>query len=119
MAKQDYNYLDGYCDIYEDVPVRNTLGAKVNEGNLVAVFTRCPYKEAYCRQSDIEFANQNGYSLALKVKIHGCPSLPKLKKYKMKIDNYLYHVHKIDYGREDAFFYLELVREVTTNEQSS
>lgn len=104
--------LDGFLDLYEDVPKRNEFGARINDGDLKLVHYRIPFGEMMCRQSDLEFAEQRGFTIIRKVKIQYCNLLERKKKYKVVIDGALYDVGSFDPTPNLTYLYLEYVREV-------
>lgn len=107
-------YLDGYVSVYEDVPVYSDFGARLNEMSLTPVFEDAPFSEMSQRQSDIEFAQQSGFSLSKKIKIQYCRHLfAKNKKYKAKIGSSLYDVSYFDSSESDVYLYMEYIREVS------
>lgn len=107
-------YQHGYISkLFRESEIRNAFGARINEGSEIDVATHIPFCESTRRQSDLEFAEQLGFSLSRKIKIPRCKALDELNvKYKCVIDRYLYDISYIDYTDTENYLYLELVREV-------
>ncbi len=114
MMQKFPRYQGGYIlKLFKEAEVRNVFGARINEGAEIDVATLVPFSESTRRQSDLEFAEQLGFSLSRKVKIPRCKALDELNvKYKCIIDKYLYDVSYIDYTDTENYLYLELIREV-------
>lgn len=104
-------YNDGIVYLYEDADKRTTFGAKENEKNLKPV-CKLNYCEMSQRQKDLEFADQQGFSLTLKVKTMYCPLIERNKKYKALIGTGLYDVSYMDITRKNLFLYMEYIREM-------
>ena len=68
------------------------------------------FEEAAKREQDLEFAEQNGFSLSLKVKTRLFKAADN--KCKAVIDGYLYDVSYIDKTRTEMWLYLEGVRPI-------
>ena len=71
---------------------------------------RLDYEECSKREQDIEFAEQSGFSLSLKVKTRYMKSVDN--KCKAVIDGYLYSVSYVDKTRTEMYLYLEGVGEI-------
>lgn len=104
-------YNDGVLILYEDHAERNSFGARNNEANLEKL-CKLRFQEMSQRQKDLEFAQQEGFSLALKVKTPFCSLVKRNKKFKIIIDTSLYDVSYYDDNKTSLFFYLEYIREV-------
>lgn len=104
-------YNDGVAIVFEDITERISFGALRNEGNLKRI-CKLNYGEMTQRQKDLEFAQQNDFSLSLKVKTPFCSLIERNKKYKVLIKNSLYDVSYYDVTKTKLFFYLEYIREV-------
>jgi hypothetical protein len=63
-------YNDGVVFIYRDTDRRSNFGAKLNVQTLddMTFIAKLSYAEQSKRQQDMEFAEQMGFSLALKIK---------------------------------------------------
>lgn len=103
-------YNDGVVLIYREKKKETTFAAKQNVSVLddMDFVVRLDYEQCSKRQQDIEFAEQNGFSLSLKVKTRYIPSVKN--KFKAVINNYLYDVSYVDDDRKDMWIYLEGVR---------
>lgn len=111
MSKSKFGkYNDGVVRIYREKKKETTFAAKQN----VSVFddmdfvVKLDYEQCSKRQQDIEFAEQSGFSLSLKIKTRYIPSVKS--KCKAVINNYLYDVSYVDDDRKEMWIYLEGVR---------
>ena len=102
-------YNDGVLKLYEDVSKRSSFGAKENEAKLQYV-CKLNYAEMSQRQKDLEFAEQQGFSLSLKVKTPNCNLIKRRKKFKAFLEDGIYDVSYYDVTAENIFFYLEYIR---------
>ena len=105
-------YNDGIVYIYRDTDRRSNFGAKQNaktldDMNLVA---KLAFAEQSKRQQDLEFAEQQGFALNLKIKTRFIKGIDN--KCKAVIDGYLYDVSYVDASRTELYFYLQGVREL-------
>lgn len=103
-------YNDGVLQLYEDLESRTDFGAKKNEKKLVWI-CKLNFTEMSQRQKDLEFAQQQGFSLSLKVKTPFCRLVRRNKKYKAVICGGLYDVSYFDITKSNLFLYLEYIRE--------
>ena len=103
-------YNDGVLRLFEDVSERISFGAKKNEEDLRSV-CKLNFCEMSQRQKDLEFAQQSGFSLSMKVKALFCPLVKRNKKYKALIGTSVYDVSYYDVTKSNLFFYLEYIRE--------
>lgn len=105
-------YNDGVVFVYRAKDKRSNFGAKENVSVLddMEFVARLDFEECSKREQDIEFANQNDFSLSLKIKTrllkavdNGCKAV---------IDGYLYDVSYTDTDRanKELYLYLEGVR---------
>lgn len=109
MNKKKFScFNDGVVLIYRAKDKKSNFGAKEN----VTVFddmdfiAKLDFEECSKREQDIEFANQNDFSLSLKVKTrllkavdNGCKAV---------IDGYLYDVSYLDKDKANGLMYLYL-----------
>lgn len=107
-------YNDGIVRFYKESPQSNKFGAKINVSDLegLSLIEKLNYAEASRRTQDLEFAEQSGWSLSLKIRV---PLRPKINnKCKAIINNYLYDVKYVDTDRRnrELYVYLEGVREI-------
>ena len=114
MAKQNNfaRYNDGVVSIYKDKSERSTFGAKQNPRVLddLEFVCKLDFEEMSKRQQDQEFAEQNGFSLSMKIHTRLAPSLSS--KHKAVIGDTLYDISYLDKTRTEAYLYLEEVRKI-------
>lgn len=113
MQKVDFStYNDGVIHIYREKERKTDFNAKQNVSALdnMTFIVRLDYQEMSKREQDLEFANQNGFSLSLKVKTRLVKGVDN--KCKAVIDGYLYDVSYIDKSRTEMFLYLEGVKQL-------
>ena len=107
-------YNDGVISIYREKAKRTDFAAKKNVSELdnLDFIVKLAYAEVSKREQDIDFAQQNGFSLTLKVRtrFHGDVD----NKCKAIINNYLYDVSYVDKNRVEMWLYLEGVRRLVT-----
>lgn len=115
MKPRFSQYLDGFIVVYEEKPERKTnFNATQNVIGLqdMNIVVKLAFEEKSKRVQDLEFAQQNDFSLSLKVK---CRLFSAVKnKQKAVINNYLYNVSYVDYDkmRKEMYLYLEGVRPI-------
>lgn len=115
MNKKKFScYNDGVVFIYRDKKNKSNFGAKENVSVLddMDYIAKLDFEESSKREQDIEFANQNDFSLSLKIKTrlikgvnNGCKAV---------IDGYLYDIKYVDKTRIEMFLYLEGVKQIVT-----
>lgn len=115
MNKKKFScYNDGVVFVYRDKQNKSNFGAKENVSVLddMDFVAKLDFEESSKREQDIEFANQNDFSLSLKIKTrllkavnNGCKAV---------IDGYLYDIKYADKTREEMFLYLEGVKQIVT-----
>lgn len=113
MANKKFSlFNDGVVSIYKDNSQRTSFGAKVNTTGLseMTFVVKLAFEELSRRQQDQEFAEQNGFSLSMKIRTRLVDGLNN--KCKAVIGKTLYDVEYIDKTRTEAFLYLEEVREI-------
>lgn len=103
-------YNDGVVFLYREQERVTDFGAK---RNVTAVedmdfIVKMDYEELSKREQDQEFAQENGFSLSLKIRIRKIKGIDN--KCKAVIDNYLYDVSYVDGDKTDLYLYLEGVR---------
>lgn len=105
---------DGVAYIYREKARRNDFNAKENARDLDDLDFVCKlcFEEMSKRQQDQEFANQQGFSLSMKIRTRAVPAVNS--KCKVVIGNRLYDVADLDRTKTDIFLYLEEVRELDT-----
>lgn len=115
MQKVDFSrYNDGVIRIYREKERKTDFNAKQNVSAIdnMTFIVRLDYQEMAKREQDLEFANQNGFSLSLKIKTRLVQGVDN--KCKAIIDGYLYDVSYIDKARTEMFLYLEGVKRIDT-----
>ena len=115
MSKSKFaKYNDGIIRIYREKQQRNNFGAKENVSTLndMTFVIRLDYEQVSKRQEDIEFVEQLGHSLTMKVKTRFIKNVDD--KCKAVIDNFLYDVVYTDDDRKDMWLYLQGVRKLDT-----
>lgn len=105
-------YNDGVALIYREKDRRTDFNAKVNVNALddMDFVVKLDYCEASKREQDLEFAEQFGFSLSLKIRTRFIKGVDN--KCKAVIDGFLYDVSYIDTNRNEMWLYLELVKEL-------
>lgn len=107
-------YNDGVLTVYREKDRKTDFGAKRNAATLddLEKIVMLAYSEASKRAQDLEFAEQSGFQLSLKVKTRYRPDVSN--KHKVVIDGYLYDVKYLDVSRAtmEMFLYLEQARRV-------
>lgn len=105
-------YNDGVVHIYRDMDRRSNFGAKLNVSSIeeLKFIAKLSYAEQSKRQQDIEFANQMGFSLELKIKTRYIKSIDN--KCKAVIDGVLYDINYVDTTKTEAFLYMQEVGKI-------
>ncbi len=115
MSKSKFSkYNDGVIRIYREKQQRNNFAAKENVSALddMNFIVRLDYQQVSKRQEDVEFVEQLGRSLSMKVKTRYVKTVDD--KCKAVIDNYLYDVVYTDDDRNEMWLYLQGVRKLDT-----
>lgn len=107
-------FNDGIVRIYRDNTKRADFGAKRNVAALedMEFVAKLDFKEASRREQDMEFAEQFGCTLSLKVHTRNAPNVDN--KCKAVINNYLFDVWYVDKTKTDMYLYLEGVKPLDT-----
>ena len=111
MQKVEFSkYNDGIVHIYREKKRSTDFNAKQNVSTLdnMDFIVKLAFEEAAKREQDLEFANQNGFSLTMKIKTRFVKAVDN--KCKAVIDGYLYDVSYIDKTRTEMWLYLEGVK---------
>ena len=105
-------YNDGVVFLYKEKSKYSSFSAKENATAVddLELFARLDFEQASRRQQDVEFAEQRGFSLSLKVKTRYIKGVNN--KLKAVVDNHLYEVSYVDDDRKDMWLYLQEVREL-------
>lgn len=115
MQKSKFEtFNDGVIRIYREKPRQTDFNAKRNVATLsdMDFIAKLDFREMSRREQDLQFAEQNDFSLSLKVKTRFLKGIDN--KCKAVIDGYLYDVSYIDKTRTELFFYLSEVRKIDT-----
>lgn len=107
------HYLDGFLTVYRpDTSNKSHFGAKKNIVSIdeMELIYKLAYAQSYKRLEDLEFAESNGRSLTLKVKVRLINGIRNSDK--VVIDNVLYDIMYLDEDRtnRELYLYLEEVR---------
>ncbi len=103
-------YNDGVISIYREKPRRTDFAAKQNVSALddMDFVVKLAFEESSRREQDIDFANQMGFALTLKVRTRYFDGVDN--KCKAVINGYLYDVSYVDKTRTEMWLYLEGIR---------
>lgn len=103
-------YNDGTAYVYRRKGALNEFSASRNVSTLddLEFVVKLHFEEASKREQDLDFAEQHGFSLSLKIRTRYFP--PVDNKCKVVVDNYLYDVVYVDKSRSEMWLYLEGVR---------
>ncbi|MGN1156183.1 MAG: hypothetical protein ACI4TK_08405 [Agathobacter sp.] len=113
MKEKVPTYNDGFVKIYRKKESNLTVNRNITSLSELDFLINLAYSEMSRRQQDMEFAEQNSFSLSLKIKT----PKPFIKKGLdtscfAVIENTLYSIQYIDTNRTEYFFYLEKIREL-------
>lgn len=115
MRQTDFaRFNDGVAYIYREVKKQTDFNAKINVRKLndLEYVCKLAFEEMNKRQQDVEFANQNGYSLSLKIHTRFLQDVTT--KFKVVINGYLYDIYDMDKTKTDMYLYLQEVRKLDT-----
>lgn len=103
-------YNDGVVRIYREKERKTDFNAKKNVSALenMDFILKLDFEEAAKREQDLEFAEQSGFSLTMKIKTRFVKGVDN--KCKAVIDGYLYDVSYIDKTRTEMWLFLEGVK---------
>lgn len=105
-------YNDGVVFIYREKVRETDFNAKRNVSMLddMDFIVKLNFKELSKREQDLEFAQQNDFTLSLKIKSRLVKGIDN--KCKAVIDGYLYDVSYTDKSKSELFLYLEGVKAI-------
>ena len=108
-------YNDGMVSIYREKDKRSNFSAKINAVSLndLELVGKLAFAETSKRQQDLEYAEQQGFTLSLKIKTRFIKGVDN--KCKAVIDGYLYDVSYVDSTRTELYLYLQGVDYVTSD----
>lgn len=100
-------YNDGVVLIYRDTDRRSNFGAKLNVATIddLQFIAKLAYAEQSKRQQDVEFAQQQSFSLDLKIKTRFIKGVDN--KCKAVIDGYLYDIDYVDATKTELYLYMQ------------
>ncbi len=112
MKPKFSKYNDGVVHIYREKERRTDFNAKQNVSTLdnMNFVVKLAFEQAAKREQDLEFAEQNGFSLTAKIKTRLVKGVDN--KCKAVIGGYLYDVSYIDQSREEMWLFLEGVKQI-------
>ena len=110
LLKGEIKHLKGEYkelkDLQKEVAGKDFLGRPRQQVKL-------DYEESSKREQDMDFAEQNGFSLSLKIRTRYMPLVDN--KCKAVIDGYLYDVSYVDKNRVEQWLYLEGVKQLDSD----
>lgn len=103
-------FNDGVVSIYRELDRKTDFNAKRNVAGLedMDFIVKLAFDECSKRVQDMEFAEQSGFSLSLKIRTRYMKSVQV--KHKAVINGYLYEIAYMDKAEQELFLYLEGVR---------
>lgn len=112
MKNKFAKYNDGVVCIYREKERRNDFSAKRNVTTVddMDFVVRLDFEEMAKREQDLAFAEQNGFTLSMKIKTRFVKLVDN--KCKAVIDGYLYDISHTDKTKTDLFIYMEGVRTI-------
>ena len=108
-------FRDGVVYIYKDNGAKSDFSALKAPKKLsdMAFIVKLAYKENSRRTQDVEFAEQSGFNLAMKIQTRYVPTVQT--KHKAVINGKMYAISYLDKSINDMFLYLEYEREVSAD----
>lgn len=113
MQKTKFSkYNDGIVHIYRAKERKTDFNAKQNVSTLdnMDFIAKLDFEMSTKREQDIEFAEQNGFSLNAKIRTRLVNSVDN--KCKAVIDGYLYDISYIDKTRTEMWLFMEQIRKL-------
>lgn len=112
MPTRISTFNDGVVEIYREKDRKTDFGAKRNVTTLddMDFIVKLAYEESSKRAQDLEFAEQSGFQLSMKIKTRYHPEVRS--KMKAVIGDYLYDVSYTDKAGLEMFLYLQGIREI-------
>ena len=103
-------YNDGVVRIYRELDRKTDFNAKRNVTGTedMEFIVKLAFDECSKRTQDLEFSEQSGFSLSLKIRTRYMKAVQA--KHKAVIDGYLYEIAYIDKAEQELYLYLEGVR---------
>lgn len=108
MKRKKTRLNDGYASFYKEKEKKTDFNAAISAKSKedMEYIVDMAYQESYKREKDYEFAEANGNSLSLKLKMHLYSGIKK--EHKVVIEGVKYNILKIDYAKEENRMYLYL-----------
>ena len=105
-------FNDGVVSIYQEIERKTDFSAKKNVSTLsdLKLLGKLDFEEMSKRNQDLEFAEQSGFSLSMKIKTRYIKEVTN--KNKAVIDGYLYDISYIDKTKLEMYLYLEGVKPI-------
>lgn len=103
-------FNDGVVSIYREKDKKTDFNAKQNVSALddLDFVVKLAFEEMSKREQDLDFAEQSGFTLSLKIKTRFVKGVDN--KCKAVIDGYLYDISYIDKSRTELYLYMEGVK---------
>ncbi len=105
--RQFNRYNDGVVYIYREQANRSSFGARINPTALtdLDLVAKLTFREESKRQQDLEFAEQQSFSLDYKIRTRYINGVDN--KCKAVINGYLYDVEHVDATRTEMYIYMQ------------
>ena len=112
MKNKFNRYNDGVVSIYREKRKESNFGAKENVSVLddMDFIVKLDFEESSKREQDLDFAEQNGFSLSLKIRTRLFSDCDN--KCKAVISGSLYDISYVDKSRDEMWLYMEYMREL-------
>ena len=112
MKSRFMRYNDGVVFIYREKRKESNFGAKENVSVLddMDFIVKLDFEESSKREQDLSFAEQNDFSLSLKIRTRLFPGVDQ--KCKAVISGSLYDISYVDKSRDEMWLYMEFVKEL-------
>lgn len=111
MEKAKFSrFNDGVVSIFREKDKKTDFNAKQNVSALddLDFVVKLAFEEMSKREQDLDFAEQSGFTLSLKIKTRFVKGVDN--KCKAVIDGYLYDISYIDKSRTELYLYMEGVK---------
>ena len=110
MKNKFSRYNDGVVSIYREKTKETDFNAKRNVESFddMDFIVKLAFEESAKREQDLDFAEQRGFSLSLKIRTRYVKCVDN--KCKAVINGYLYDVSYIDKSKTEMWLYLEGVK---------
>lgn len=105
-------YNDGVVSIYREKDRKTDFNAKRNVAGIEDMdpVVNLAFAESSKRTQDLEFAEQSGFSLSMKIRTRYMKAVQA--KHKAVINGYLYEIAYMDKAGQELFLYLEGIRKL-------